>query len=81
MTTDEIVSLLNVSSGTFRNISSKGKVWREDFQQQDMSSYINIKQLDELKCNDVLLNVELIQVYDKGEKYEEFIKMLGVDKQ
>lgn len=26
MTTDEIVSLLNVSSGTFRNISSKGKV-------------------------------------------------------
>lgn len=45
-----------------------------------MSSYINIKQLDELKCNDVLLNVELIQVYDKGEKYEEFIKMLGVDK-
>lgn len=31
MTTDEIVSLLNVSSGTFRNISSKGKVWREDF--------------------------------------------------
>lgn len=41
---------------------------------------INIQQLDELKWNDALLNVEPIQVYDKGEKYEEFIKMLGVDK-
>lgn len=41
---------------------------------------INIQQLDELKWNDALLNVEPIQVYDKGEKYEEFIKMLEVNK-
>lgn len=59
-------------------ISKTKPKYNKDFVKWNTS--IIIPEFEQIKWSNVSLSAETIQVYDKGEKYEEFIKMLGVDK-